>query len=80
MALPSFNIVFYLVSLINSSLAILLGFFSSATTFGRRSPGLTATDQSRNPLRGCELLQIPFLRLRFRAVQIVFRKPKGSTG
>ena len=25
-------------------------------------------------------MQIPFLRLRFRAVQIVFRKPKGSTG
>ena len=49
MALPSFNIVFYLVALINSSLAILLGFFSSATTFGRRLLALGSTRSGRWP-------------------------------
>ena len=49
MALPSFNIVFYLVALINSSLAILLGFFSIATTFGRRLLALGSTRSGRWP-------------------------------
>ena len=49
MALPSFNIVFHLVALINSSLAILLGLFSSATTFGRRLFALGSTRSGRWP-------------------------------
>ena len=49
MALPSFNIVFHLVALINSSLAILLGLFSSATTFGRRLLALGSTRSGRWP-------------------------------